>query len=135
MSAKPTPAYAPPPPDEGRNAKGEWRPSYGIKYAPLLAWPWKPFAVLKWIVTYPGFAWPVNSMLLAISAASWFLTQPFIAARWQTFNWDWMLLIFLRNQALIWMFYGSFYLWLYIWKKEGTKGKYDERWPSRNTRA
>lgn len=120
--------------DGGRNKKGEWRPPYAIQYAPLIAWPWKPLAVLKWFISYPGFAWPINSLLLLISVASWLLTQPFIEARWQSFNWDWMLLIYVRNQALIWMFYGGFYLWLYIWKKEGTKGKYDARWPSRNSK-
>ena len=99
-----------------RNAKGEWRPPYAIKYAPLLVWPWKPFAVIKWFFTYPGFAWPINSVLLAISVASWFLTQPFVEARWHSFNWDWMLLIYVRNQVLIWGFYGAYYLWLYIWK-------------------
>ncbi|MCF7675221.1 MAG: sterol desaturase family protein [Akkermansiaceae bacterium] len=119
---------------ETRNAKGEWRPPYGIKYAPLLSWPWRPLQVLKWLVSYPGFALPTNLLLLAISALSWMLTQPEVA-RCAHFKWDWMLWILVRNQALIWMYYGAYYLWLYVWKKEGTKGKYDRRWPARNSRV
>ncbi len=119
---------------EIRNAKGEWRPPYGIQYAPLLAWPWRPLQVLKWFVSYPGFALPTNLLLLAISALSWFLTQPELA-RCAHFKWDWMLWILVRNQALIWSYYGAFYLWLYVWKKEGTRGKYDRRWPARNSRV
>jgi len=117
-----------------RNAKGEWRPSYPIEYAPLLQWPWRPLAVLKWVVTYPGFAWPINSLLLVISAISWFLTQPAVE-RCSTFQWGWMLQIYARNEAMIWLYYGAFHLWLYIWKKEGTKTKYDNRWPAQDSRV
>ena len=60
-------------PDPGaHNAKGEWRPAYPCSYAPLFVWPPRPLAVLKWIINYPGFVWPRNLVLLAISAVSWF---------------------------------------------------------------
>jgi len=115
--------------EEVRNAKGEWRPPYAVKYAPLLARPWKAWDVLKWFFGNPGFQWPINILLLSVSAAAWF-TQPPIAQCGE-FRWDWMTYIFLRNQALIWLFYGAYYMWLYVWKKEGTKGKYDVKWPAR----
>lgn len=119
---------------EVRNANGEWRPPYTIEYAPLFQWPWRPLAALKWLVSYPGFALPNNLLMLVIAALSYVLTQPALA-RCVTFQWDWMLWIWVRNQALIWMVYGTYYLWLYIWKKEGTRGKYDVRWPTRNSRV
>ena len=131
--AKNEPAPAPLPDLPGSNARGEWRPAKGIEYAPLFKWPWKPLAVLKWFFTYPGFAWPINSLLLLISVASWFVWHPSLE---QTahFNWDWMLGCWVRNQVLIWGFYGAYYTWLYIWKKEGLKTKYDAKWPSRNSK-
>ena len=64
-------------PDPGpRNAKGEWRPDYAIEYAPVFVWPPRPLAFMKWLVTYPGFMWPRNLALLAISIVAWLYTQP-----------------------------------------------------------
>jgi len=118
---------------EKRNAKGEWRPAYPVRYAPVFVWPPRPVAFTKWLLGWPGFMWPANFTLLAISTLSWFFTQPAIA-RCATFKWDWILQIYVRNLALIWVVYGGFYLYLYIFKAEGTKKKYDARWPARNSR-
>ena len=124
-----------PKPDPGpRNAKGEWRPNYPVEYAPLLVWPPRPLALLKWFFTWPGFMWPRNLMLLAISALSWFYTQP-VLERCLVFKWDWMLQIWVRNECLIWLVYGGYYYYFYILKAEGTKGKYDLRWPARKSRV
>ena len=120
-------------PDPGvRNAKGEWRPSYPCAYAPLFSWPLRPLAVLKWLISYPGFMWPRNLVLLAISAASWFWFQPALS-RCAQFHWDWIGQLAFRNLALIWLVYGGYHLYFYILKGEGTKGKYDARWPARNS--
>ena len=89
-----------------RNAKGEWRPDYPCAYAPVFAWPPQPVALLKWLVTWPGFMWPRNLVLLAISAVSWLWFQPELA-RCAQFQWDWIAQLFLRNQVLIWLVYGG----------------------------
>jgi len=120
-------------PDPGvRNAKGEWRPDYPCTYAPVFAWPPRPLAILKWFIHWPGFMWPRNLVLLAISAVSWFWLQPGLA-RCAQFHWDWIGQLWLRNLALIWLVYGGYHLYFYILKGEGTKGKYDSRWPARNS--
>jgi sterol desaturase/sphingolipid hydroxylase (fatty acid hydroxylase superfamily) len=124
-----------PKPDHGlRNDKGEWRPPYSVAYAPLLVWPPRPIALLKWVVHYPGFLWPRNLVLLLISAVSWFWLQPSLA-RYAQLRCDWIGEIWLRNVALIWLVYGGYYFYLYILKGEGTKGKYDVRWPARDSRV
>ena len=94
-----------------RNAKGEWRPPYPVQYSPVFAWPPRPLALLQWLVTWPGFMWPRNLTLLAISVTAWFYTQPEIS-RCSTFKWDWLLQIWARNFALTWMFYGGYLLYL-----------------------
>ncbi|HET6413226.1 MAG TPA: sterol desaturase family protein [Anaeromyxobacter sp.] len=117
---------------EIRGLRGEWRPARPVAMAPLFAWPWRPGAVLRWLFGYPGFLAPSNALLLAISTASYFLTQPALE-RCRTFQAGWMAQIYLRNQALIWIYYGAFYLWLYRLRGEGTRTKYDGRWPSRDS--
>ena len=117
-----------------RNARGEWRPAQPIQYAPVVAWPPRPAALLKWIFNWPGLMWPRNLVLLAITAVCWYYTEPSLA-RCTFFHWDWLLQIWVRNLALTWLVYGGYYWYLYVLKGEGTKGKFDARWPARNSRT
>lgn len=122
-----------PKPDPGkRNAKGEWRPDYPVTYAPLLVWPPRPLKLIKWFISYPGFMWPRNLVLLAITTVSWLWFQPEMS-RCAEFRLDWIGQLFLRNQVLLWLVYGGYHLYFYILKGEGTKKKYDSRWPARNS--
>jgi sterol desaturase/sphingolipid hydroxylase (fatty acid hydroxylase superfamily) len=122
-----------PKPDLGsRNARGEWRPSYPVEYAPLFVWPPRPVALFRWLLHWPGFMWPRNLTLLTISVVTWCLTQPALE-RCAVFRWDWLLQLWARNFALTWLVYGGYHFYLYILKGEGTKGKYDARWPARNS--
>jgi len=120
-------------PDPGvRNAKGEWRPDYPVRYAPIFTWPPRPLAFLKWLLGWPGFMWPRNLLILAICIVAWIWFTPELS-RCAQFRWDWIAEIFLRNQAIVWLIYGGYHLYFHIIKGEGTKGKYDARWPARNS--
>lgn len=116
---------------EIRDARGEWRPDHPASYLPLFVWPPQPKAVLRWIIGSPGFVWPLNFVLLLTAAFSWLYTQPALA-RCVHFEWDWIGQIWLRNLALIWLFYGGFYWLMYILRVDGTKGKYSSKWPAKN---
>ena len=59
-----------------RDEKGHWRPPYPVRYAPLLRWPIRPLAFLKWLFGYPGFLWPINAFFLALALATWYYLQP-----------------------------------------------------------
>ena len=75
-------------PDPGvRNSKGERRPDHPVTYAHLLVWPPQPIKLVKWVVSYPGFMWPRNLVLLAISTVSWLWLQPNLALCAE-FKWD-----------------------------------------------
>lgn len=116
------------------NARGEWRPADPIKFAPLLQWPIRLKAIVKWIFGWPGYLWPQNIGFLSITAVMWFLTQPAIS-RCVNFEAGWMLQVLGRNMVLMWLFYGGLYYYLYIRKAEGTKTKFDAKWPTRNSRV
>lgn len=110
-----------------RNAKGEWQPSYPVKYAPIFVWPPRPRALLKWLLAYPGFLWPWNSVYLAITLLTWFFLQPSLA-RGATFGADWIGLMYLRNLGLLWLVSGGWHLVLYTLRLQGAERKYDPRW-------
>ena len=110
-----------------RNAKGEWRPPYPAKSAPLFYWPPRPLQSVKWLFSYPGFLWPWNSIYLLISIATWFYLQPALG-RCVEFHAGWISQMYVRNLTLLWLLAGGWHLLLYTFKLQGTKRKYDPRW-------
>ena len=118
MSADPVTPGPDQPPSDGRNARGEWRPPYPIRYSPLFSWPLRAAAIFRWLFGWPGFMWPVNLSLLLLSTVSWYLTQPAIT-RCVDFEFGWIAQIWLRNQVMMWLYYGAFHYYLYIRKGEG----------------
>lgn len=118
---------------EPRNARGEWRPPYPVRYAPIFLWPPRPRDALKWLFSYPGFLWPWNSIYLLVTVASWLYLQPDLS-RCTEFKADWIALMFLRNLGLLWLFAGGWHLVLYTLKLQGTERKYDSHWLRTNDR-
>ena len=95
-----------------RNAKGEWQPPYPAKYAPIFVWPPRPIDCLKWLLSYPGFLWPWNSVYLLITILTWFFLQPSLS-RCVELKADWIGLMYLRNLGLLWLVTGGWHLFLY----------------------
>lgn len=115
----------------GRNAKGEWRPPYPAKYAPLFQLPFKLGVALKWLFANPGYFFPWNTIFLLVSMVLWFYFQPPLS-RCVELKADWIGLLFFRNLVILWLWYGLWHLLLYTFKLQGTEGKYDARWLSKN---
>ena len=60
-------------PDFGvRDEKGNWRPPYPCKYAPLFVWPPRPLRFLKWLFGYPGYLWPINAFFIGLALRNHF---------------------------------------------------------------
>jgi sterol desaturase/sphingolipid hydroxylase (fatty acid hydroxylase superfamily) len=116
-----------------RTAKGEWRPPYPVKYAPIFCWPPKPFELFKWLASYPGFLWPWNSVYLAITLVVWFWFQPPLE-QCKTFHWSWMTYMLVRNLVLMWIVYGFWHALLYIFKIQGDDRRYDPRPLEKNSK-
>lgn len=120
--------------DGFRNKKGEWRPLYPVRYNPLFSWPPKPLKAVKWILSFPGFLWPWNSVYFLIALATWFWLQPALS-RCETFKFDWIAQMYLRNLALLWLVAGGWHLLLYTLKLQGTERKYDPKWQGTNNQT
>ena len=111
-----------------RDARGNWSPKKPIDYGPAFAWPPKPGAVLKWFFAFPGYLLPWNLLYAIAAICIWyFLTPPL--AHFQTFSLSWFSVILVRNIVLALLVYGSWHIWLYVWRKQGTSFKYNRNWP------
>jgi hypothetical protein len=56
-----------------RSARGEWTPNRRVEYAPLIVWPPRPKALLRWLFGYPGHIhFEVNHADGALPLDRWF---------------------------------------------------------------
>ena len=108
------------------DSRGEWRPENSVSYAPVFIFPPKVKQFFIWLINYL-FTW--NLLYLGIVLISYFWLQPPLETM-KTFKLSWILTIFFRNMALVWIIYGGWHLYLYILKKKGNRGKYNPRWQS-----
>ena len=113
--------------------KGDWnyKPEDKIQCSPLFFWPPDFIAIFQWF----------RSFWLSISMASFELTLAVLiviytlpdSAQTATFEWTWVAQIWLRNLAVMIIFAGSVHLWLYGYKKQGKKFKFEHRELSQNS--
>ncbi len=46
-----------------RDKRGDWQPDKPLRNAPLLIWPTRPLAILRWLFGWPGFFCPGVSFI------------------------------------------------------------------------
>lgn len=108
------------------DSRGEWRPENPVSFAPVFVFPPQLKKFLGWLFNYI-FTW--NLVYLGIVILSYYFLQPPLE-QMKTFQWSWILIIFIRNMALVWLVYGGWHLYLYTFKARGNKSKYSPRWQS-----
>lgn len=109
-----------------RDAKGDWRPEQLIKLPPIYAWPLRPMLIAKWFVGFPGYLWPLNAIVLAITLATWALLTPDLA-QMKTFEVWWIAWLLVRNLALTTAFFGGLHVYLYVLRQQDDKTQFSDR--------
>lgn len=109
-----------------RDKRGNWAPNEALRHAPLFAFPPRPLALLKWL---PGYFLPWN-LLWAVSALAWWVWVVPEAAEMRTLAWGWVLKLFAVNCVAVFLFYGAFELRLYRRRAQGTRFKYNAKFPA-----
>ena len=86
------------------NDETEWSPAL-ITTPPLFSWPLRPFSILKYVFGYPGYFLPRNICYMALALVTWFFLTPNVESM-QTFNVEWVSVIYFRNLALMFLVFG-----------------------------
>ena len=102
-----------------RTARGEWRPPNPLRYAPIFVWPPRPKQFLQWLLAFPGFLWPYNSVYFLITVVTWLYLQPDLS-RTAEFRIGWIAQMYLRNLALLWLTAGGWHALFYTFKWQDT---------------
>lgn len=116
-----------------RNKRGEWAPDELPEPSVLFRWPWKPMEILRYLFAPGGFFWPFFTFYVFLAIISWVYFTPSLD-RTATFQFDWIVEIYLRNAVLLIIVAGGLHLRLYTTKGQGTKFKYTEKWMAENSK-
>ncbi len=81
----------------------------------------------RWLVT--KFMWWQNGLWIVVGIASWMWLTPSLDSFSTPAGWA-VVLVYLRNVALMVAIVGGLHWWLYIRRNQGTQHKYDGRWLS-----
>jgi len=112
----------------GTHKKSGFVPKNYISYGPLFAWPMQPLRLLKWL---PSYFLPWNVLFVIMGVAYWYYLMPPLEEM-KTFQLGWISYLLGVNMAAVILWYGAWHGWLYILKRQGTRYKYNARWPSNN---
>jgi sterol desaturase/sphingolipid hydroxylase (fatty acid hydroxylase superfamily) len=63
----------------------------------------------------------------------WFFMTPSLD-HFQTLSLFWFGVLLVRNLVLALIVYGTWHLWLYVFRKQGTEFKYNRKWPDENSK-
>ena len=116
-----------------RDAKGDWRPADLIRLPPIYAWPPRPRVIAKWFVGFPGYLWPLNALVLAITLVTWFFLTPDLA-HMQTLEFWWIGVLLARNIGLTTAFLGGLHVYLHSLRKQGDNLKFSGKPLATNSR-
>jgi sterol desaturase/sphingolipid hydroxylase (fatty acid hydroxylase superfamily) len=111
-----------------RNKRGDWTPGEALQTGPLIAFPVRPVAILKWL---PSYFLPWNVFFFLTAVVFWVWLTPSMETL-KTLSASWIAYLFVRNCAWVLLWYGAFELILYIKRRQGTSFKYNAKWPSDN---
>ena len=89
-----------------RNKRGDWRPDEALGYAPVLVWPPRPMAFLRWLFGYPGYFLPWGVIYMAFPVITWLWFTPPMSEM-TTFRPGWIAYILVRNAILLALVLGS----------------------------
>lgn len=113
--------------DQVRDRRGEWRSGRPVFEEPVFMLPPQPVAFVKWLVGWSGYLFPWNAFYVAVTLIVYLYFTPSLE-RMQTFGADWIAEILLRNVILLTVIAGALHLWLWAFRGQGRRYKYNGRW-------
>lgn len=93
----------------------------------FIRWPVSLKEIFKGIFGYPGYILPHLAGYILLAFITFYFLQPDLS-RMKTLQFGWVGVILLRNEALLWVFYGIPHLLFFKLKILGTDRKHTLKW-------
>ena len=109
-----------------------WSPDKPVENSPLFDWPISLHKVRAWIaVNY--FSLSIRVFVILLAFATWILVTPSLESC-RELSFGWMLQVYTRNLVLIILVAGGLHLFLYTFRGQGDKLKFDHRWMAEDSK-
>ena len=102
-----------------------YQPAVPLAVSPLFEWPFSFSKILKWFLN----GWfPISEklVLVAVAFVSWYLFQPPLEQS-QSFQFEWIALMWLRNLILMIVVAGGLHLYFYVYRLQDDERRFDSR--------
>jgi sterol desaturase/sphingolipid hydroxylase (fatty acid hydroxylase superfamily) len=109
-----------------RDKRGNWAPSSRLTIPPFWEGRWSQMGRFLF-----DFVWPWNAFHMATALLYWAFIIPDVETL-QTLSWGWALWLCAVNAAGIFVMYGAIELFYYARRIQGTRFKYNHKFPSEN---
>ncbi len=109
-----------------RDKRGYWTPNEPAGVAPIWSFPPQVMKIIKWLPQY-FFPYDVLWVLSALAWWNWVLPDMEVM---KTLAWGWILKLFVVNLVAVFVFFGVYEWRLYIKRSQGTRFKYNAKFPS-----
>ena len=110
---------------QSNSSQWNYSPNVPFLVSPVFRKPLKPTAIFKCFWN-SWFLVSERLILVGIVLISWFYLQPPLEQS-QTFAFDWIALMWLRNLGLMIFVAGGLHLWFYVFKGQGDTLRFDKR--------
>lgn len=114
------------------DSRGYWTPKKLISYGPVFSWPPDRKKLVQFFFGIPGYFLPTNVLFALLAVAIWYFITPSMDTM-ANLSPGWIVAVLLRNMVLAIGYIGAWHLWLYVWKKQDTRYKYNRKWPDTNS--
>ena len=120
-----------------RDLRGEWTPRTLGKAQPFM-WPIQPRKLFRFLLGFPGFLWPFGAAAhYGLAVLTWQFLQPGAdqLSSFSHLSAAWILPMYARNLMMLLLVAGTLHFLLYWRRIQGTRFKYNSRWPSTSSKA
>ncbi len=114
-----------------RDEKGHWKPPYPAGFSPVFSRPIRPLRIIKWLLGWGGYIFPMYLFYAALAWATWTYLQP-AAERFVNIDIGLILIMLGRNLGFAVIVYGTYHLLLYRWKIHGNRQKFHPDWQQKS---
>jgi sterol desaturase/sphingolipid hydroxylase (fatty acid hydroxylase superfamily) len=119
------------PRDDSPETQRGWTPEVPLRVPPVLEWPPRPLAVLRYLFGFPSVYLPWSA-LYALLAVGILKLLDSVAAVAGAFSFAWCATLLATNLVIATTHYGLWHTRLYGRRAQGTEFKYNPQWPSEN---
>jgi sterol desaturase/sphingolipid hydroxylase (fatty acid hydroxylase superfamily) len=117
------------PQTETHEPKGGWTPDVPLRVPPVLEWPPRPLAIVRYLFGFPSVYLPWTALYAVLAFGIWYLLSS-VSRVFGEFSIAWFATLLVVNLTMAATFYGAWHSRLYGRRAQGVEFKYNPQWPS-----